>query len=43
MLPTALAFNEGAEFRAGMAWVLIGGFLRKKLKKDLVTGPPLSH
>lgn len=65
MLPTALALNEGAEFRAGMAWVLIGGllsstlftlivipvvytimddykrkiggFLRKKFKKDLVT------
>lgn len=25
MLPTALAFGEGAETRSGMAWVLIGG------------------
>ena len=27
MLPTALAFNEGAETRVSMAWVLIGGLL----------------
>jgi HAE1 family hydrophobic/amphiphilic exporter-1 len=27
MLPTALAWGEGAESRSGMAWVLIGGLL----------------
>lgn len=27
MLPTALAMDEGAEYRSGMAWVLIGGLI----------------
>ncbi|HEX3033437.1 MAG TPA: efflux RND transporter permease subunit, partial [Bacillota bacterium] len=31
MLPTALALAEGAEVRAGMAWVLIGGLLTSTL------------
>lgn len=31
MLPTALATGDGAETRAGMAWVLIGGLLTSTL------------
>lgn len=31
MLPTALATGEGAESRAGMAWVLIGGLITSTL------------